>query len=158
YWPAVVFLLGAAIAGREPRPAALLPLGVAFVALWNLVFLIAPQSRVEANQPLRFALEARPCWPGGTLIVFRDFAPDLWTISYFNNQASWKSSACHSPEEMESYRRRVGSDLRGVWLDIACYNALKATGPGVQWLAAHVAPGVFPGPAPYRTFYLVREP
>jgi hypothetical protein len=67
-------------------------IGFSFAAvllLSNFVFLVYPESREEFNAPLRFALAQHDAWPAGSAIVFHRFHPDLWTISYFNPQASW---------------------------------------------------------------------
>ena len=55
-----VLLVAAIISGREPRSKLVLTMTALLVWAWNFVFLIHPQSRVEANEPLRFALLARP--------------------------------------------------------------------------------------------------
>ncbi len=87
--PEVVVLGSAAGAMSIDRAAPRLAL--CLVALWNFVFLAYPQSRIENNPPLRFALQQNSKWPAGTPIVFHQFHPDLWTISYFNQQAAWIS-------------------------------------------------------------------
>ncbi|HTX33740.1 MAG TPA: hypothetical protein VME43_01920, partial [Bryobacteraceae bacterium] len=66
-----------------------LPILAAALFLWNAAFFIVPESRVANNPPLRFALEQHAHWPPGVPIVFHIFHPDLWTISYFNQQAAW---------------------------------------------------------------------
>ncbi|HLI84574.1 MAG TPA: hypothetical protein VKV17_11685 [Bryobacteraceae bacterium] len=59
------------------------------MALCNFAFLIRPQSEAAYNPALVFASAQQSRWPPGTPILFHTFHPDLWTISYFTQEASW---------------------------------------------------------------------
>ncbi|MGD0047814.1 MAG: hypothetical protein ABSE42_12440 [Bryobacteraceae bacterium] len=114
--------------------------GVLF--LWNLVFAIYPQSRVENNVALRFAIEQHEHWPPGTPIAFHNFHPDLWTISYFNPQVAWigldKMDLDRLERSLEDARQR-GQPL---WLEATAYEFLSADPAGRRWLASHPAPAL----------------
>lgn len=114
--------------------------GVLF--LWNLTFAIYPQSRAENNPPLRFALAQHEHWPPGTPIAFHTFHPDLWTISYFNQQAAWigfdKLDLGRLDRSLAEARQR-GQPL---WLEATAYNFLSADPAGRRWLASHPAPSL----------------
>src|SRR5581483_12413031 len=90
FYLAPLITLLVAVLPRWPASHAgrLLP---AVLLLWNFVFVAYPQSHPEYNAPLQFALSERNTWPPGTPIVFHNFHPDLWTISYFTPQAAWFS-------------------------------------------------------------------
>ena len=114
---------------------------VAVVALWNFVFLAYPQSRWEFNVPLRFAVAQRERWAPGTPIVFHRFHPDLWTISYFNQQAAWITLEQVDLGQLErdlDYARREGKPL---WLEATAYDLVASDAAGRQWLSAHERPG-----------------
>ncbi len=86
YLVPLIALLAVAARALPARPLAALAMSL---FCWNLFAYIYPNSRVEKNQVLAFALEQRKHWPPGTGIIFSQFVPDLWTISYFNPQVSW---------------------------------------------------------------------
>ena len=125
--------------------------------LWNLVFLIYPQSRVQ-NVPLQFALAQHDRWPPGTPIAFHDFHPDLWTISYFNQQASWIGLDKLDLGRLE----RSLSDARGrgqpLWLESTAYEFISANPDGRRWLASHGVAGLlhFKDPRHEFRFYELR--
>lgn len=113
---------------------------VAVMFLWNVAFLIYPESRVEFNAPLRFALAQHDRWPGGTPIVFQRFHPDLWTISYFNSQASWIGMERPEVGELDrdlAYAHGVNKPL---WLEQTEYESVAGTAEGRKWLAEHERP------------------
>jgi len=152
-------VIGACCAVRRTRADRLLPwmvCGVLF--LWNLVFAIYPQSRVENNAALRFALEQHDHWPPGTPIAFHVFHPDLWTISYFNQQAAWigldKMDLDRLDQNLTSARQRS----QPLWLEATAYEFLSADPAGRRWLASHPAPRLlrFRDPKHEFRFYRVR--
>ncbi len=131
YLAPLVFLA----AGRVNRR--LLRLLCAALFLWNAVFLIYPQSRVENNVPLRFALAQRDRWPSGTPIAFHQFHPDLWTISYFNPQASWIGLPAMDVALLERSRADAGQRGQPLWLEATAYDLAIADEAGRRWLASH---------------------
>jgi len=109
----------------------------AMLVLWNFSFVVNPQSRPDYNVALRFALAHREKWPLGTPILFQRFHPDLWVISYFNQQAAWMSLERFSIVQLEGnleYARRVGKPL---WLEETAYDLVAADPAGRRWLAIH---------------------
>ena len=112
--------------------------GVLF--LWNLVFAIYPQSRVENNAALRFALAQQRHWPPGTPIAFHDFHPDLWTISYFNQQASWMGFDKMDLDRLEQSLTAARQRGQPLWLEATAYEFLSADPAGRRWLESHPAP------------------
>jgi hypothetical protein len=131
YLPAVFILIGAL--GRPWKEKA----GHGFIAavlvlfFWNFAFFIYPNSRRESNEIYSFALQHREDWPRGTTIVFSEFHSDLWTIRYFNPQASWVEKGTVSEIAASS----ADSPL---WLEGTAYDRLKQQPDGERWLAAHV--------------------
>ena len=110
---------------------------VAVLALWNCVFLVYPESRATFNAPLRFALAQHDSWPPGTAIVFHRFHPDLWTISYFNQQAAWMTLARADVAQMDrdlDYSHHQGTPL---WVEQNAYELLMGNPDGQHWLAQH---------------------
>jgi len=133
-------VLAACCAAEEGHTARTVPWmlpGILFA--WNLAFAIYPQSRVENNPPLAFALAQREHWSPGTPIVFHEFHPDLWTISYFNQQAAWigfdKLDLSRLDQSLE-YARQRGQPL---WMEATAYRFLSADPDGRNWLALHPA-------------------
>jgi hypothetical protein len=105
--------------------------------LWNFSFVVYPQSRPDYNVALRFALAQQRKWLPGTPIVFQRFHPDLWVISYFNQQAAWISLERFNMVQLEAnleYARRVGKLL---WLEETAYDLVLADPDGQRWLAVH---------------------
>ena len=133
-------VLAACCAVDRAKPDRLLPWALSGVLFaWNLAFAIYPQSRVENNAPLRFALAERAHWPPGTPITFHTFHPDLWTISYFNQQAAWigfdRMDLARLDENLADARRRGQS----LWLEATAYDFLCGDPAGQRWLASHPA-------------------
>ena len=118
---------------------------VCLVSLWRAVRRGArlrwmPQSRPESNAPLRFATAQRNTWAPGVPIVFHTFHPDLWTISYFNLQASWisiENAGFRRVDESLDYSQSQKSPL---WLEVTAYDFIAAKPEGRQWLALHERP------------------
>ncbi len=121
-------------------PRAGLLCAAAFVL--NGLFIVYPQSRVENNVPLRFALQQSTRWPTGTPIVFSNFHTDLWTIAYFNSQVSWigmpKLDLPVLDRAYDDSRRRY----QLMWLESSAYDMLNRDPAGRAWLQAHPVGGV----------------
>ena len=107
---------------------------------WNFAFVVYPQSQPERNAPLRFALQQSAKWPAGTPIVFHRFHPDLWTISYFNPQASWITLDTANLQQLESSLGYAHTQGRPLWLEATAYELLATTQTGKRWLALHERP------------------
>jgi hypothetical protein len=105
--------------------------------LWNAVFFIYPQSRVENNALLRFALAQHDRWPAGTPVAFHQFHPDLWTISYFNPQASWIGLSSMDVDVLERSRADAEQHGQPLWLEATAYDLAIADEAGRRWLASH---------------------
>lgn len=111
------------------------------IFLWNFTFFIYPQSRIESNGPLRFALAQHDTWRRGTAVLFHNFATDLWTISYFNPQVAWIGVDRPDPAQLDkdlAYARDQGQAL---WLETSAYDLLWSNGATRDWLIAHQRPG-----------------
>jgi hypothetical protein len=131
YLPAVIFLIGSRLRGT-------VGLAVAAVFVWNFTFLIYPRSKPESNEALTFALRERPSWPAGSGIVYHVFHPDLWTIAYFNWQASWIGLSSANIPKLESYRTDFERDGRSLWLEQTAVDLLASLPEGQRWLTSHV--------------------
>jgi hypothetical protein len=117
--------------------------GFAFTAvllLWNFVFLTYPESRDEFNAPLRFALAQHDAWPPGSAIVFHRFHPDLWTISYFNQQAAWIGLERPDLADMEHDLAYAHSQNKPLWVEQTAYELVDGTEQGRKWLMEHEHP------------------
>ena len=152
-------VLAACCAVKRTRADRLLPwmvCGVLF--LWNLVFAIYPQSRAENNVALRFALEQHEHWPPGTPIAFHIFHPDLWTISYFNQQASWIGLDKMDLDRLEQNLADARQRGQPLWLEATAYDFLSADPAGRSWLESHPAPRLlrYHDPKHEFRFYRVR--
>ena len=108
--------------------------------LWNFAFEIYPQSRADLNAPLSFALAQRDRWPPGTPIVFSRFHPDLWTISYFNQQAAWIGMPQPDLDQLERHLEEARKDHQPLWVEQTTYEPIASDPNGRQWLAAHEQP------------------
>ena len=131
YLAPLVFLAAGRANGRVTR------LLCAGLFLWNAVFLIYPQSRIENNVPLRFALAQHDLWPSGTPIAFHQFHPDLWTISYFNPQDSWVGLPAMDVAVLERSRADAGQRGQPLWLEATAYDLAIGDEAGRRWLASH---------------------
>jgi hypothetical protein len=139
YLAPLVVVLGCAMRAM-PIDRAIPRLAVSLLALWNFVFLVYPQSRIESNPPLRFALDQNRRWPAGTPIVFHQFHPDLWTISYFNQQAAWIGLDHVDLAQLDrdlAYAHRQNQPL---WMEATAWDLLAADPAGREWLVSHAAP------------------
>ncbi|MGB7762017.1 MAG: hypothetical protein WBL61_19455 [Bryobacteraceae bacterium] len=130
--------------------------GVLF--LWNLVFAIYPQSRVENNAALRFALEQHDRWPPGTPIAFHTFHPDLWTISYFNQQDAWIGLDKMDLDRLEQSLTDARQRGQPLWLEATAYEFLSADPAGRRWLESHPAPALLRFRDPKHEFRFYQVP
>jgi hypothetical protein len=133
--PMVMVVVGMLRATKQTRNAVWA--FAAMLLLWNFSFVVYPQSRPDYNVALRFALAQREKWAPGTPIVFQRFHPDLWVISYFNQQAAWIGLEQFNLVQLEGnleYARRVGKPL---WLEETAYALVAADPAGQRWLALH---------------------
>jgi hypothetical protein len=118
----LVALLAVATRATGARPLACLAGALLF---WNFSQFIYPHSRVENNAPLAFALEQRKRWPAGTGVIFSEFVPDLWTISYFNPQVSWITVEQPDAARVAAYAAQFARDRGQVYVD---WTYLQRTG------------------------------
>jgi hypothetical protein len=109
----------------------------AVLSLWNFVFLTYPESRAEFNAPLRFALAQHDAWAPGSAIVFHRFHPDLWTISYFNQQAAWFGLDQADLGDMERDLAYARSQNKPLWVEETAYELVAGTSEGRKWLMEH---------------------
>ena len=109
----------------------------AVLLLWNFSFAVYPQSRSEYNVPLRFALAQGGKWPGGTRILFRRFHPDLWIISYFNEQVAWIGFEELNVAQLDANLEYVRGEGKRLWIEETAYEVVTADPAGQRWLAAH---------------------
>jgi len=124
---------------RAPHNRALLRL-VPVLLLWNFAFLIYPDSQASHNPDLRFALAQRDRWPPGTPIVFHDFHPDLWTISYFTPGTSWFGLDHANVSALNHELDYAHSQQQPLWLEADAYNMIAASPAGRNWLREHERP------------------
>jgi hypothetical protein len=137
YLPALLAGIACLVASSSGIVWRFLPI----LLLWNLTFVIYPQSRATFNVPLSFAQAQRDRWPTGTPIVFHKFHPDLWTISYFNKQAAWISLERANVDELDSHLAYARSENRPLWLEATAYELVAGDTDGRRWLAVHERPG-----------------
>ncbi len=114
-----------------------LPILAAALFLWNAAFFIVPESRVANNPPLRFALQQLDRWPAGVPIVFHTFHPDLWTISYFNQQAAWIGFPDPDFALLDRNLAAARSIGQPLWIEATAYDFLAASEDGRRWLSEH---------------------
>lgn len=136
YLPPIVLVVIRMLRPAPPTRNALWAFA-AMLLLWNFSFVVHPQSSPGYNVALRFALAQREKWPPGTPIVFQRFHPDLWVISYFNQQAAWMSLERFDMRQLEGnleYARREGKPL---WLEETAFDLITTDPAGRRWLATH---------------------
>jgi hypothetical protein len=112
----------------------------AVLFVWNFAFLTYPQSRAESNAPLRFALSQQKAWGPGTRIVFRTFHPDLWTISYFNQQAAWIGTDRADVIQLDQNLKASLASGNPLWVEQTGYELIEADPVGRRWLELHERP------------------
>jgi len=133
YLAPLVLLLASMLADSPQANRA----GFSFAAvllLWNFVFLTYPESRPEFNAPLRFAFAQHDAWPPGSAIVFHRFHPDLWTISYFNQQAAWIGLDRADLGDIEHDLEYAHSQNKPLWVEETAYDLVAGTPDGKKWL------------------------
>lgn len=158
YLPPLIALVIQVVDAVPARRMAL-ALFTGMICLWNFAFVSYPQSRPEFNVPLTFARSQRHAWPPGTPIVFHRFHPDLWTISYFSNQASWIPWEQFDLAALDQYLRHAREQHQPLWLEATAYDFLTSNERGRAWLQAHELPGRalrFTGPKHEFRFHLVQ--
>lgn len=105
--------------------------------LWNAAFFIVPQARAANNPPLAFALRQHDRWPPGVPIVFHTFHPDLWTISYFNQQAAWIGFLEVDLPLLDRNLAAGGAIGQPLWVEGTAYDFLSGSEEGRGWLRRH---------------------
>jgi len=128
------------LAADRFRNARVLTFLAGILFLWNAAFFIVPDSRVAANPPLRCALAERPHWPAGVPIVFHTFHPDLWTISYFNQQAAWIGFLDRDLPLLDRNLAAARSIGQPLWIEATAYDFLSRDQAGREWLRQHENP------------------
>jgi hypothetical protein len=139
YLPALI-MIGATMLRDGPRTRMAAWLFVPVILLWNFLFAAYPQSRTQFSAPLRFALAAQKIWTAGTPIVFHRFHPDLWIISYFNQQGSWIGIEQSDIGQLEQDLGCTRSEQGPLWLEETAYSLISANPNGQRWLALHERP------------------
>jgi hypothetical protein len=107
---------------------------------WNFLFDIYPYSKTRTNPILTFALDHQSDWVPGTVIAYSQFHTDLWTISYFNPQASWVAIRPPTIEEVESMRQGAVRSGNPIWLEATAWRAVAELPAGESWLSEHSDP------------------
>jgi hypothetical protein len=134
--PALILLIvgTGSYAKRRLLPA------LAFLAIFacNFVFYIYPYSRAENNEVLSFAVKHQEDWPPGSVIMYSRFHSDLWTISYFNPQASWVAVPVPTLGELNERRSRAGRNGNPLWLEATAYSAIAGLPLGPEWIEENV--------------------
>lgn len=113
---------------------------VTVLMAWNFCFVVYPQSRPSFNIPLRFALAQQGAWRAGTPILFHRFHPDLWTISYFNQQAAWIGIEQADISQLERHLAAAKAQNTPLWLEETAYEMISANPNAQRWLTAHERP------------------
>ena len=104
----------------------------------NFLFCLYLLSRVENNEVLAFALNHRIDWSERSAIVYGEFHADLWTISYFNPQASWDALTPPTIAQVERCLSEARQQRTRFWLEGTAYDAIAALPGGMNWLDSHV--------------------
>jgi hypothetical protein len=122
YLAPLLACLALAARATGARPLAFL---AAALACWNFWQFIYPKTQAASNAPLAFALKQRTRWPEGTGVIFGEFVPDLWTISYFNPQVSWIPVEQPDAARVSDYAAQFARDRRQLYVD---WTYLQKTG------------------------------
>ena len=128
-----------ALATREIPVRPLICL-VGALACWNFFQFIYPKTRVESNPPLEVALKQHSQWPQGTGVVFADFVPDLWTIHYFNMQATWISIEHSDPKQVAAYKDSFARGGKKLYVDWTYLNRSGYSVPRFTFRSAEDVP------------------
>ena len=145
YLPSLLLLFGIILAQHENSCAGTRTYATALLAgmmaISNFTFDIFPNSRVQSNPPLEFALKMNQVWSPGTVIFYRTFNTDDWTIRYFNPETIWRhwQPADLSSLGAELHDRQLlaamgkAHDPTG-WLDTTAFDLIDSTTAGREWL------------------------
>ncbi len=139
YLPPLVLLLVTAPVWHRNR-VRILALLAAAACVWNFTVSVYPRSKPEMNEVLSFALQQSKEWGPGSMIIYRDFHPDLWTIRYFNRQAEWLSVPSPDADQLERLRLKAAQKHAFLWIEETAYESLAAIPAGQEWLHEHVDP------------------
>ena len=63
--------------------------------------------------------------------------PTLWTISYFNQQASWIGIEQADISQLERHLAYARAQKSPLWLEETAYEMFTANPDGRKWMAAH---------------------
>lgn len=136
YLTPLVVLLAVAVRALSARP--LLSMAAALLC-WNFCAYIYPNTRVEKNPLLTFALAQQKQWPPGTGIIFGQLVPDLWTISYFNPQVSWISLEEPDPAQVADRAAQFARSGGKLYLDWTYLNRAGKPAPRFHFELVPVA-------------------
>lgn len=136
YVPPAALLIGLTFARQSVRLRTVFA-GAALLFGVNLVLFIYPNTQVAAKPALAFALQQAVHWPAGTRVIYRDFYPDLWTISYFNSQAAWLSMNSPDLAALRRYEEECRKYGVPLWLEGQAFDLVASDAAGSSWLAQH---------------------
>jgi hypothetical protein len=124
YLPGII-LLAAELLVRYGGPRRYrLALFSAAIALANLTFFIFPYSHIDANQPLRFAIDMQSQWSEKTVVYYKAFNTDDWLIQYFNPSTKWKEISSEGPDGFKRDAMEYVKQGYEVWIDTTAADAL----------------------------------
>jgi hypothetical protein len=72
------------------------------------------------------------------VIAYSQFHSDLWTISYFNPQASWVAMPVPTIAEVESRRSEARRNGQSIWLENSAWAAISGLPGGREWLEKNI--------------------
>ncbi len=138
YLPAIILLIGSALATIESSPNHVRAYCAAFLAVTvffaNLTFSQYPYTQVRANPPLDLAFHLNKVWPTGTVVYFASPNTDGSLVRYFNPGSVWVRV---SPTEFTRQLEQLSLPAHGAWLETTLVDQLEATAEGRAWLAKH---------------------
>jgi hypothetical protein len=141
YLPALIFLLGAALARYDqlgsPGRRRFAALFVAAMFTSNFLFFIYPLSHVEKNPAVEMAVGMSQTWPPGTVIFYERPNADNELFRYFNPATEWRKLDAAPEglpeEELSGIYGRGGA----AWLDASALDRMRSSPEGSRWLAEH---------------------
>jgi hypothetical protein len=141
-WPAAILLV--ACIWNQLKPRAIphrgrLAILLGIELIWNFIFFIYPYSRTEANPVLSFAEHISSVWLPDSVIYFRVFETNDWTVRYAAPQTVWKSLVGSG----EAGLKMIEADRinRDVWLDPTASRYLASSSATKVWWDRQVASG-----------------
>jgi hypothetical protein len=140
YVPALILILAGTISCKSGSSKWMAFLFAAMFA-WNFVSYIYPYSKTENNEILAFALDHQKDWTPGSVIAYSQFHSDLWTISYFNPQASWVAMPVPTLAEVNSRRSEAERNGKSIWLEATACTAITGLPGGREWLEKNIDRG-----------------